>query len=113
MGTNVGIIVDLFDIASIEVLRGPQGTLFGRNVTGGAVLINTKGASDEFEVSGRVAVDGNRGPPRTQTIWPPEEMPRICILSSSGESEACRASSREMLPASNSRIRDWLKVIVP
>jgi iron complex outermembrane receptor protein len=32
---------NLFDLQSIEVLRGPQGTLFGRNVTGGAVLVHT------------------------------------------------------------------------
>jgi len=59
MGQNAGIVIDMFDIQSVEVLRGPQGTLFGRNVTGGAVLINTKRPGDEFEFSARVAVDGN------------------------------------------------------
>lgn len=57
LGVNNGIIFDLFYIASIEVLRGPQGTLFGRNVTGGAVLMNTKKPGDELEATLRFAAD--------------------------------------------------------
>jgi iron complex outermembrane receptor protein len=59
MGQNLGLVIDMFDIASIEVLRGPQGTLFGRNVTGGAVLINTKRPTEELEFAARAALDGN------------------------------------------------------
>jgi iron complex outermembrane recepter protein len=35
-------LLDVFDVAQVEVLRGPQGTLFGKNTTGGAVTVRTK-----------------------------------------------------------------------
>lgn len=57
LGINQGIIYDVFDLESIEVLRGPQGVLFGRNVVGGAVLMKTKKPSEEFEASIRTTFE--------------------------------------------------------
>lgn len=58
IGTNAGLILDVFDLESIEVLRGPQGTLFGKNVTGGAVLLNTRKPGDELESRAQIAIEG-------------------------------------------------------
>jgi len=58
LGVNGGVVFDLFDLSSVEILRGPQGVLFGRNVTGGAVVINTGNPTEDFRGKFRAAVDG-------------------------------------------------------
>jgi iron complex outermembrane receptor protein len=56
VGRNSVAAGDIFDIARVEVLRGPQGTLFGRNATGGSINIITERPQDEFEASVDMAV---------------------------------------------------------
>lgn len=48
-----------FVIDRIEVLRGPQGTLYGRNAIGGAAAVHSKRPTDEFEGSARATVGNN------------------------------------------------------
>lgn len=50
LGTNFGVILDTFDLDGIEILRGPQGTLQGRNSTGGAVMMRTRRPGNDFGV---------------------------------------------------------------
>ena len=52
LGRQHGLTAALYDVERIEVLKGPQGTLFGRNTEGGALSIVTKAPSGEF--GGRV-----------------------------------------------------------
>ena len=51
---------ELYDVQHIEVLRGPQGALYGRNAIGGAIIVNTREPSDEFE--GKVTLGADSGP---------------------------------------------------
>ena len=61
IGNAVGGSMALRDIANVQVLRGPQGTLFGRNTIGGAVLMTTTDPGDEF------GGEGSRGARRRQS----------------------------------------------
>jgi iron complex outermembrane receptor protein len=51
-----GTQLDLLDIERIEVLRGPQGTLYGKNTIGGALKVVTRRPGDTFRASGSLAI---------------------------------------------------------
>ena len=77
VGRPDGALLDLNDIESVQVLRGPQGTLFGKNTTGGALVFTTNRPVDEFEGSLGLRVgnydrlDANfvLNAPITDTLW--------------------------------------------
>ncbi|MEZ5892608.1 MAG: TonB-dependent receptor [Parvularculaceae bacterium] len=55
-----GALLDIYDVERIEVLRGPQGTLYGRNTIGGAVKYVTRRLTDDFETRIKLTA-GNYG----------------------------------------------------
>ncbi len=57
---SVGGVLDVLDVERIEVLRGPQGTLFGRNTIGGAINIVSRKPADDLEAALEATI-GNEG----------------------------------------------------
>ncbi|CAM3816832.1 TonB-dependent receptor [Litorimonas haliclonae] len=51
IGKSVGALFDIVDLEQIEVLRGPQGTLYGRSTNGGAIKLTSVKPQDEFLAS--------------------------------------------------------------
>jgi iron complex outermembrane receptor protein len=58
LGRTVGALLDSGDIGRVEVLRGPQGTLFGRNTLGGAVSVTSVQPTIGDQLNGRVRLTG-------------------------------------------------------
>ncbi len=54
LARTVGANQDLLDVDRVEILKGPQGTLFGRNTIGGAVAIVTRDPGDEYAFNGEL-----------------------------------------------------------
>lgn len=61
LGRAQGLGFEFFDIDRIEVLRGPQGTLFGRNAVGGALNVISKRPSGRLEFDGKASISNYQG----------------------------------------------------
>ncbi|MFO1376904.1 MAG: TonB-dependent receptor [Steroidobacteraceae bacterium] len=68
VGVNTAALMSLFDIDRVEILRGPQGTLFGANTTGGVVNVVTKQPTGELGGEAEVTV-GNYGRLNANAIY--------------------------------------------
>jgi iron complex outermembrane receptor protein len=74
MGSSTGALIDVFDVESIEINRGPQGVLFGRNTIGGNIVVNrVKPQFNDFGLAAS-AIVGNYG---AQTIKARVNIPLI------------------------------------
>jgi iron complex outermembrane receptor protein len=77
LGRSVGAVLDVVDVERVEILRGPQGTLFGRNTIGGAISLTSVKPQDTFGgrvgakigTDNRIDVHGMLNLPVTDTLF--------------------------------------------
>lgn len=68
IGRSAGAALEVADIVQVEVMRGPQGTLFGRNTTGGAINFLTRRPEDEQSFSTSVGLGDTNGRTISATV---------------------------------------------
>jgi len=88
---------DFFDVDRVEVLRGPQGTTFGRNAVGGVINIVSRKPSDEFEGRAKLTV-GNYHLIRTEAYLSGPLVPGVLSASIAGNYENHRPYNRNIVP---------------
>lgn len=71
LGANAGKLFNIFDSAGIEVLKGPQGTLYGRNTTAGAIRFSSRKPTDMLRADFRPPMAAS-----TRSIWRPASVVR-------------------------------------
>ena len=87
LGRSNAALARQFDVARIEVVKGPQGTLYGRNATGGSINVITRAPAEEFGA----AVDGAFGSFNTARVEGHVNLPaekvaaRIAVAASEGD----------------------------
>src|ERR1700722_10836600 len=68
LGNGLALNMGLFDIGSVEVLKGPQALFFGKESPGGVISLNTADPSDQFEMSATAAYEIESVQPRAEFV---------------------------------------------
>jgi iron complex outermembrane recepter protein len=68
LGNGLALNMGLFDIGSVEVLKGPQALFFGKESPGGVISLNTADPTDQFEMTARAAYEFESVQPRAEFI---------------------------------------------
>src|SRR5258708_1711846 len=91
VGRTQGLSGDLYDLARVEVLRGPQGTLNGRNATGGNINVITADPKDSFGAAADISIRRVRLPATTAQPTTMAGDSRFCGLPATPSNGDCRS----------------------